>query len=170
MIAELLVLRFVHVVGGIFWAGSALFTALFLAPALSISGVNAGQVFAALGKRRLFVALPLVALLTIASGARLMWIMSNGFASSYTASGTGRTLMASGAAALGAFLLSLLVSRPTAVRAAQLAGTLATAPEAERGRIAERAAALRRRGGVSSMIAVALLALAAAGMSIARYV
>ncbi|MEP7002862.1 MAG: hypothetical protein ABI969_20385 [bacterium] len=170
MIAELLVLRFVHVVGGIFWVGSALFTALFLAPALTTAGVNAGQVFAALGKRRLFVALPLVALLTIASGARLMWIMSGGFTSSYTASGTGRTLMMSGAAAVGAFLLSVLVSRPTAVRSAHLASTLATASAAERAGIAARAAALRRRGGMSSMIAVALLVLAAAGMSIARYV
>ena len=35
MQGELLVLRLVHVLGGIFWVGSALFMAIFLFPALA---------------------------------------------------------------------------------------------------------------------------------------
>jgi uncharacterized membrane protein len=169
MIAELLLLRFVHIVGGVFWVGSGLFTAFFLAPALTSSGANAGQIFAALGRRRLFVALPVVALLTIGSGARLMWITSGGFAAAYRASAMGRTFIWSGAAAIAAFLLSLLIARPAAVRAGQLASAAATAAEDERARLVAQAAAVRRWGSLASALAVGLMALSATGMSIARY-
>ena len=170
MPAELLTLRLVHIVSGIFWAGSGVFSAVFLAPALASSGVNAGQVFAALGRRKLFVALPVAALLTIGSGARLMFLVSGGFGSGYMQSSSGQAFASSGACAVLAFLLSLIVSRPVAVRAAALAAQAAAAPEAQRAELARRAASLQRVGGISSTIAVTLLVLAAAGMSVARYV
>ena len=120
MTAEILVLRLVHILGGIFWVGSGLFTTFFLVPALASSGPSAGPVMTALQRRHLFTALPVSALLTILSGLRLMWIGSAGFAPAYFASASGGTLAASGAAAIVAFLLALLVARPAAVRAARL--------------------------------------------------
>src|SRR5688572_115483 len=105
MNAELLVLRLVHIVGGIFWVGSGLFTSLFLLPALARSGPAAGAVMAGLQRRRLFTALPAVAVLTMLSGLRLMWIVSAGFSASWLASATGGTYAASGAAAIVAFVL-----------------------------------------------------------------
>lgn len=86
------------------------------------------------------------------------------------ASATGRTLAFSGAAGIIAFLLSLLIDRPAAVRSGQLVAAVATAPENECGRLASEAASLRRRGGIASFMRVTMLALAAAGMSVARYV
>jgi hypothetical protein len=170
MSAEIVVLRLVHILGGIFWVGSGLFTSLFLMPALASSGPAAGQVMAGLQQRRLFTILPVVALLTILSGLRLMWIGSAGFASAYFASASGRTLTAGGAASIAAFALSLLVARPAAVRAARLGASLAGAPEgADRATLAAQLDALRRRGAVSSMLAVVLLVLAAAAMAVARY-
>src|SRR5215208_45998 len=112
MTVELFVLRLIHVLGGIFWVGSALFTTLFLGPALATSGANVAQIIAALQKRRLMTFLPLAAVLTIASGLRLLWITSAGFSSAYLATTTGRTFAAAGAAAVVAFLLSLFVARP----------------------------------------------------------
>src|SRR3979490_1807186 len=100
MTVEILLLRLIHIVGGIFWVGSGLFTSLFLVPALATSGANAGQVLAALPQRRLFTGLPLVAVLTIASGLRLMWIISAGFAPSYFASAQGQAFASSGVAAI----------------------------------------------------------------------
>ena len=38
MIAEILVLRLVHVLGGMFWVGSGLFSTFFLLPALAGAG------------------------------------------------------------------------------------------------------------------------------------
>ena len=168
MHSELLLLRLVHVLCGTFWVGSGLYTGLFLAPALASSGVNAGQVFAALGKRRLFTALPVVALLTMLSGFRLLWIASGGSLAAYAATGSGRAYMWSGFAAVVAFLLSLVVSRPAAVRIGTLTASMQSAA-ADRASLERQVIALRRRASVSSATALTLLALCAAGMSVGRY-
>jgi hypothetical protein len=170
MTTEIVVLRLVHILGGIFWVGSGLFTSLFLLPALASAGPAAGQVMTGLQRRRLFTALPVVALLTILSGLRLMWVTSAGFSSAYFASATGRSFAASGAAAIVAFVLSLLVARPAAVRAATLGAELAAAPGGvPRATLAAELEAARRRGSAASAAAVVLLVIGAAGMAVARY-
>lgn len=57
---EILVLRLVHVLGGVFWLGSGLFTAFFLMPALATAGPAAGPLMGALQRRKLFTVLPIV--------------------------------------------------------------------------------------------------------------
>jgi uncharacterized membrane protein len=170
MNAELLVLRLVHILGGIFWVGSLMFTSFFLMPALGSSPAVAGEVMAGLQKRRLFTLLPIVALLTILSGIRLLWIVSVGFSEAYLSTSTGRTFSASAAAAIIAFLLSLLVSRPSFLRVGRLSATLATTTDqGARQRISAEMQRLRRRVSVANAIVAALLLLTAAGMAIARY-
>lgn len=170
MNAELLVLRLVHVLGGIFWVGSLIFTSFFLMPVLRSSPAVAGQVMAGLQKRRLFTLLPIVALLTIVSGIRLLWIASVGFSDAYLSTSTGRTFSASAVGAIVAFLLSLLVSRPGFVRVGRLGATLATTTdEAARQRISGEMQRLSRRVTIANGIVAALLLLAAAGMATARY-
>ena len=170
MSTEILILRIVHVLGGTFWLGTGLFTTFFLVPALGRLGPTAaGPVMSALQQRRLFTVLPVVALLTIISGTRLLQIMSDGFAPAYFASRTGQTLLWSGVAAVGAFLSSVLVSRPAAVRSGQLGASLATAPDAERAARAAEVEQLRRRGGIASTVAMVLLIGSAIGMAVARY-
>jgi uncharacterized membrane protein len=170
MITELIVLRIIHVLGGIFWVGSALFTTFFLVPALGRLGpAAAGPVMGALQQRRLFTILPVVALLTIVSGVRLLQIMSAGFAAPYFASRMGQTFLWSGVAAVCAFLLSILVARPAAVRSGQLGASMATTPDADRAARSAEIEKLRRRTGLASMIAMVLLIGAATGMAVARY-
>jgi uncharacterized membrane protein len=170
MTAEIIVLRLVHILGGIFWLGSGLFTSLFLVPALGRLGpAGAGPVMGALQQRRLFAVLPLVAVATILSGARLLHIASSGFASTYFATSTGRTLLWSGIAAITGFLLSLVVARPAMLRAGQLGASMSTLSDAERGARAAEIDRLRRRGGLASGVATVLLVVAAAGMAVARY-
>lgn len=169
MLTELVVLRLVHILGGIFWLGTGLFTTFFLMPAFGSVGPAAAPVMGALQQRRLFTVLPVVAVLTILSGVRLLHIMSAGFTPAYIASRTGQTYLWSGIAAVAAFLLSLLVSRPAAVRAGQLGATMASVPEDQRAGKLVELERLRRRSGVSSVVATALLAGAAAGMAVARY-
>lgn len=169
MSVEILILRLIHVLGGIFWVGTSMFTSLFLVPALASAGPNAGVVFAGLQRRKLFLALPVVAILTIASGARLMSIASGG-SSAYFASPTGRMFSLAGLAAVIAFFISLLIARPAAVRSAKLGASLPTAGDAERAAITEELARLRRRGGTATAIVSVLLLLTAAGMAVARYV
>lgn len=168
---EILVLRLVHVLGGTFWVGSGLFTGLFLMPALVALGPAATQVMANLQQRRLFMALPVVAVLTILSGLRLMWLTSGGFAAAYFASPRGATFAASGAAAIVAFLLAMFIARPATVRATALMATLpGVVDENARLEILSRASRLRQRGGNASRVTLWLLIVSAAGMAIARYV
>ncbi len=170
MSAELVVLRLVHILGGIFWLGSALFTTFFLIPALGRVGpAAAAPVMGALQQRRLFTVLPVVALLTILSGVRLFQVVSAGFQPTYIASRPGQTFLWSGIAAVAAFLLSLVVARPAMVRAGQLGAAIAGLPEEQRaGRLAE-VEQLRRRSALASFVAMVLLTGAAAGMAVARY-
>ena len=158
--AEIIVLRIVHILGGIFWVGSGLFTTFFLGPALATAGPAAGQVMQGLQARRLFTVLPIVAILTMLSGLRLMWITSGGFDHAYFETTRGMTFSSAGGLAIIAFFVSLLMVRPAAARMGAIAGTGASQDEMAR---------LRRRISVGSVIAVVLLILAATGMAAARY-
>lgn len=170
MKAEILVLRLVHILGGIFWVGGLMYTSFFLVPVVRSSPSVAGQVMAGLQKRRLFIILPIVALLTIASGTRLLMIASTGFSDTYLETTAGRTYSIGGVAAIIAFLLSMIVSRPAFVRVGRLSASLATTTdEGERQRITAEIQRLNRRATVANGIVVVLLMLTAAGMATARY-
>lgn len=146
MQAELLVLRTIHILGGIFWLGSGLFTTFFLLPVLRSAGpATASVIMAGLQRRLLFLLLPTVALLTIASGTRLMWIVSDGFSAVYFNSPGGRVIAWGGVAAIAAFLISLVVS-------------------------VMRLRRLERIAAISGMAAMALLVAAATAMAVGRYV
>lgn len=171
MNAELVVLRLVHVLCGIFWVGSGVFTAFFLMPTLIGNPAHMAPVMAGLQQRRLFTVLPVVALLTIASGGRLMWLVSGASSTGYLSTPTGQTFAVSGGAAILAFLSSLLVGRPAFAKAGRLSATLNSIQDAAvRERVTAQIARLRRTSGLTGNIAMALLLLAAAGMSVARYV
>jgi uncharacterized membrane protein len=166
---ELVVLRLIHVLGGIFWVGSAVFTTLFLAPALTSAGPAAGTIMLALRKRHLMTVLPLAAILTILSGARLMWIASAGFASGYFTTAHGSAYAIAGAATIVAFLNAMLVARPVAIRCAALGQRLAAVPEPERSTLSMQLATLTRRNVVASAVTITLLVFGSAGMAVARY-
>jgi uncharacterized membrane protein len=171
MHAELIVLRLVHILSAILWVGSGLFTSFFLVPVLTASPAVMGQVVAGLTRRRLFLVLQIAAALTILTGLRLLAIDSAGFDGSYFATGTGRTFAISGLLAIIAAVLSFGVSRPAVVRAGAIAASIAASSDAaEKARLTSEADRLRRRATVASTASVSLGILAAAGMSIARYV
>jgi hypothetical protein len=163
---EIIVLRVIHIVGGIFWVGSMLFTTFFLLPALAQAGPATGPVMAGLQRRRLMTVLPLVALLTILSGVRLMWITSVGFTPAYFDTPVGQAYTVAGLAAIVGFLLAFLVVRPAAARAARLS---AGGQGAGEGRTAE-VESLRRRAAVFGVAVTFLLLVSAAGMAIGRYI
>ena len=165
---ELIALRLIHVLGGIFWVGTGLFTAFFLLPVLKESGPAAAQVMMGLQRRKLLTWLPLSAILTILSGARLLMITSNGFSRAYFATAPGKVYSVAAIMAVVGFVLSLIVSRPGTARMSDLS-SIAVSDEINRDRIKAEIAALQKRVALSSTIAVLLLILSASGMAIARY-
>jgi hypothetical protein len=166
---EILVLRFVHVLAGVLWAGTGVFTSLFLMPSLMEAGPAAGPVMASLQKRKIMVLFPVLAVLTVLSGLRLIWIDSSGFSGPFMHSRGGMTFLRGGAAGLLAFLLGMTVTGPAMGRAAALTERLASAPEAERGALMAQAQALRARGAAAGKLIAVLLLIATAAMGVARY-
>ncbi len=160
MAAELLILRLVHILGGIYWVGAGLFSTFYLAPALKASGpAVAGAVMSHMQRRHMFTVMPVVAILTMLSGIRLMMIVSGGDGDWFLHR-AGHTYSVSGALAIIAFVLSLVVTRPAMVKAGKLA---------QSGGDAATIASLQKRASLATMVAVVFLILAAAGMAIARY-
>jgi hypothetical protein len=166
--AELIVLRLIHILGAILWLGSGLFTTFFLQPAMIKAGpAAAGPIVANLQQRRVFTILPIVALLTILSGIRLMMIVSAGNPQ-WFGSPMGRTFSISGALGILSFLTTIIIARPATVRM----GTLSQSPVPDGASKEARAAeirALQKRAAWATHTAVGLLILAAAGMAVARY-
>jgi hypothetical protein len=168
---EVIVLRLIHILGGVFWVGGLLFQSVFLMPVLANAGPAAGPVMAGLMRRKLPVVMPVLAILTLLSGLRLMMIASVNFQGAYFSSPVGRTFSIAGGLAIIGFILGMATVRPAMMKAAALGQQMAAAPDdATRSRLAAEMAATRQKGMVGNLVVMVLLLLAAAGMAVARYV
>jgi uncharacterized membrane protein len=167
---SLVIARLLHVVLGVFWAGTIVFNALFLVPAIGDAGPDGAKVGAALMRRRFLDILPATAVITILSGLWLYWRASSGFDSAYMRSGPGMTYGAGAVTAFAGFGVGMGVMRRSMLRAAQLSQSVSAAAPAERDALLATAQALRMRAARAGRVVAALLAFTAAAMAIGRYV
>ena len=151
----LLLARLIHVVVGVFWAGTIFFNAWLLAPALRDSGPEGGKVMGNLARRGMTVILPIAGILNILSGIWLYWHASIGFNPEYMRSRAGMVYGLGMVATLVAFLIGVLVLRPTMMR-------LATADPAD-------ARKLGARAGTFSMLVAILVGVTVVCMAVGRY-
>ena len=165
---ELIVLRVIHIVGGIIWVGGALFMAFFLGPVLQTLGPTAGQVMGGLQKRKFMVILPVIALLTMLSGLRMLMLLSSNFGAGYFQTGAGKTFSMAGAAAIAAFLVGIAVNRPTMVKMGTLQQSMAS-DQVSKDAIAAEVKRLQQRLARAGWVVTVLLLIAAFGMAVARY-
>ena len=167
---EIIALRLIHVVGGMFWVGAGLMNFLFLAPAMMAAGpAAAGPMMQSMRRRRLFVVLPTVAVLTILSGLRLMMIQSSNFDAAYFRTAIGSMFALGGVAAILAFLIGLAFAMPAQRRMAALGPQIGTADEATRPTLQAEMDRLQKRLRVIGPLVTLLLVVAAVAMAIARY-
>ncbi|NIR73583.1 MAG: hypothetical protein GWN99_00480 [Gemmatimonadetes bacterium] len=165
------VLRVIHIVCGVYWAGTLFFVATFLQPAVSAAGPEGGKVMQALMRRRYLDVMPAVAILTILSGLDLYRRASGNFSADWIGSRHGVILTIGSLAAIVAFVIGVLLMRPAARRVGPLVQGAQELPEGpdRDARLAE-AAALRRRTAMSGRWVAGLLVVAVIGMAVARYV
>ena len=170
MAAEVIVLRIVHIFCGIFWVGGLMFQAYFLMPVLATVGPAAGAVMGGLVQRKLPTIMPILAILTLLSGLRLLMIASVNFSAAYFSSPIGRTFSISGGLAILGFVMGMAMVRPAMMKAAALGQQLAGAPDdATRSRLSAEMAEIRKRGMVGNVIVLVMLLVAVLGMAVARY-
>lgn len=166
----LLAARLIHVVLGVFWAGTLIFSAVFLLPAIRDAGPEGAKVAAGLMRRRFLDVLPAVAGLTVLSGFWLYWRVSGGFSSGYMGTAAGMAYGLGGVAAVLALGLGLAIVRPSMLRAARLSQAAAQAAGPERDAQLATAQALRVRGAAAGRLVAGLLTIAAITMAVGRYV
>lgn len=164
-----IILRLIHVVGGIFWVGAMVFVSFFLGPAITDVGPDGGKVMAAIEKRNFMTIMPLVALLTILSGLWLFMRASTG-SGEFMRSGAGMAYSLGALCAIVAFIIGMTITRPSMMKVTQLAPAIAAAPESERPAMMAKLQALRARGSKWARIIGVLLLLAATAMAVGRYV
>jgi uncharacterized membrane protein len=159
----MVVLRLIHVVGGVIWVGALVFIATLLGPSVRDAGPEGGKVMAQLQRRHLLEIIPAIAVLTIVSGVWLYWRFTSGFDPAISRSHAAMTYGVGGVLAIIALGMGLGILRP----AMQRAGALAQQADPQQAAELQR---LRQRGAKTGQVIAVLLVLAAACMAVARYI
>lgn len=171
MSALIPVLRLIHILGGVYWAGTVFFFTTFLEPSLRSMGPDGGKVMVRLVERGYMKLMPAIAVTTVLSGLWLLWIVSDGFSPGYMGSKMGMAFSSGGALAIVAVVYGVSVLRPAGERIARIAGELSQEPsEASRAALTSEMEKLRRRTTVGARIVFVLIVGAVALMACARYV
>ena len=164
------ILRLVHILSGVFWAGANFTMAAFITPSVQATAPGSSGFMQYLAQKSGFPRIAEIAgWLTIIAGLGLYWIISDGFQLSYFASRHGMFLALGGLMAIAAMILAYAVSKPAAGRIGALgqeiqAGGGPPTPD----QIAAMQAQQKRLAQGARWTAV-LLALAVAGMALSRY-
>ena len=169
MTVLIIFLRLLHVLGGVYWAGSALFLAVEVGPSLAATGPAGGTVLLELRRRRYHHGLLYAAIVVIGSGLGLLWIVSGGLQASWLGSAPGIAVLTGAVASVAAVVIALSRIWPAGDRMAALIELIGMA---RRPPTAEEQATLGRYGaelGRWSAASTACLVVAAAAMGVARY-
>lgn len=166
----LILLRVVHIGSAMVWFGGAIIGSFFLNPTAKALG-RAGQPFMdhLMNRRRMGIFFPIVAALTVLSGAALYWRNFAGLESDWISTPPGLAFTIGGLAALIAFVGGFVLIGPSIAAQTAVQNELASGDgvptEAQRQRL-ERAG---RRLQLANRIDLPLLLLAGLTMAVARY-
>jgi len=165
-----IVLRLVHVVGGILWGGGAIAYLFFVKPAAQTLGSSAPEFMQALVERRKYPLFMQVASgLTIVAGAILFWQTSAGLNPVWLKSATGIGFTTGAGAALIAFLAGNTVVAPATRALGRIGQQIATSGKPPTPDQAHQLQGIQNRIAAAERITFIMLAIAMAAMATARY-
>lgn len=122
----LILLRFVHVIAGILWAGAAISYLIFIKPSVKSIGVAGPQFMKNLAGRRKYPLFMIsTSLLTVLAGVALYWFSSGRLNPAWIASGVGIGFTIGSLTALVAFLVGNFGIGPTAAQLGALGEQIA---------------------------------------------
>jgi uncharacterized membrane protein len=164
------VLRLIHIIGGVFWVGAVWVLVRFVEPTATAAGPEGGRFLQRFAGSGYTAAVTSAGLSTIVAGIALLWIDSDGFQGAYMASHFGVTISIGATCAVLAAVFGIGLGARNAMRLKAVAATIqgqAGGPTTEQ--LAEMTG-IRSRLRTGSRIAAALLIVAVVCMAIARYV
>lgn len=170
MDTPLVILRAVHILAGVYWAGAVFVVVTFLVKAVADAGPAGGQVMSALIRRRFLDAIPAVALVTVLSGLELYRRASGSYSVDWMRSPTGMGLSIGAVTGILALLIGGIVGRPNTLQAAALMARAATMADGmEKAALITRAGQLRARGTGAIQGAAVFLLISVLCMAVSRY-
>ena len=167
----ILVLRLIHIIGGVLWVGAVVLLVLFIEPVSRILGPAGGRLMAELGKKRMHIYMMAMGGLAVLSGILLYGIDSAWFSSPWVKTPQSTALQLGGTIAIIAMVLGAAVSRPSVEKLGVLMPKKDALPAgAERDALQAECDKLSHRlQSVTRWVAI-LLVITAALMAVARYI
>lgn len=167
----MIVLRLIHVLAGVFWAGTVFFFASFLLPSMRDAGPAAGAISKQLIVVRKYPRVVLIiAILTVLSGFALYGLdisLSNG---AFARSRSGMVFGLGGIAATLTIVIGIVIMTPTANKMAALGAAIQASGKPPTPEQAAEQAELQKKMGMGTQMSAALLFVAVVCMAIGRYV
>ncbi len=166
---HLLILRLLHIVSGVLWAGAVFTLAFFLLPAINALGAGGGKVMQQFVKTNKYpLVMSIAATTNILSGIAMYWILSDRFSLEWMLTNYGMSLTLGGLTALVAYIIGLTVNRPGALRMEQIGKEIAATGIPTDEQIHE-ISKIKNRLTVSTNYIAYLLLFTVVTMAIARY-
>lgn len=163
-------LRLVHVVAGILWAGAAISYLFFVKPSVTAIGAAGPQFMKNLMERRKYpIFMMTTSLLTVLAGGALYWVFSGGFRLAYLTTGVGLGFTIGSIAALIAFLLGTFGIGPISGQIAALGGQIAASGQGPTPAQAAQLRVLETKVSRIEQVEFVLLVISLATMATARY-
>jgi len=166
-----LVLRLLHIGGGVLWAGGVFILAGFIEPTVRALGSDASkfmQRFA--GQSGFTQALSIAAIANVLAGILLYWHDSGGLQFVWITTGTGLTFTLGGLAGLGAAIVGFGVSGRAAAQMGELGKQIAAAGGPPAPEKLAQMQTLQRKLRQGGQIGAGLMIVTLLCMSLARYI
>jgi hypothetical protein len=166
-----LTMRVLHVVLAGAWFGAAVFTTMYLGPAMKQAGPAGSQLMGILVRRGVVKYMASIGGLTVVTGVYLFWRFTGGFDPALSSSRAGMAFSMGSLTGLIALILGGSMIGASAKKLTALGAQAASMPEgADRAALMNTMESLRARMATFGKIVVALLFFSMAAMALGHYI
>ncbi|MEX0789050.1 MAG: hypothetical protein WD906_03175 [Anaerolineales bacterium] len=166
----MIVLRILHILGGVFWAGTAFLLVTAIEPTIRDLGAEGGKFMQRLAdKGKISARTSAAAGITIVTGLWMYWRVSGDFSAAWMVSGRGLALTIGGVFALVAFGVGYGVTGRASIKMADLGKLMQASGKPPTPEQLAQVKGLQERISAGGRATAILLAITIVGMSSAQY-